>query len=322
MRIDDVSATPLTTLPARGHGLAVRPTEPELVVMSRRPGVWGSVIDWRTGRLLADLEAQDGSHFYGHAAFTPTGRFLVTTENNFAEMDQDERTGRLGIWDAATGYRWVGSCPLHAIGPHDVAHDPVRGGFWVANGGILTHPDTGRIKLNIPDMAPSLAWVDDSLSRAPLTVRLPASLHKLSLRHLAVSEFGQVACAMQHEGPENEPVPLVAMLDDGDSLRPLDLPPILATRARGYCGDVAFAQPGDVLGAGFPRGGFFAFWSADTGAFIDHWDADDGCGIAASSSGVVVTSGSGNVAGFVTGEGGVHLRRQRQLDLAYDNHVT
>ena len=40
------------------------------------------VVDYASGQQVKRLDAGDGHHFYGHALFTPDGRWLVSTEND------------------------------------------------------------------------------------------------------------------------------------------------------------------------------------------------------------------------------------------------
>ena len=68
----------------------------------------------------------------------------------------------------------------------------------VANGGIDTHPESGRTKLNIATMAPNLAYLN--AGEVIEAVTLPQEMHKNSIRHLAVDNQGQVAFGMQWQG--------------------------------------------------------------------------------------------------------------------------
>jgi hypothetical protein len=199
------------------------------------------------------------------------------------------------------------------------------GALWVANGGILTRPDSGRIKLNLPTMEPTLARVAPGGTAAERVLVLPAELHKLSMRHVATYR-GSVAVAMQYEGPESDIVPLIALTSTaGGSPRLLDLPDILALRSRQYTGDVAFDPSGSVVGAGLPRGGFFAFWAVADGRFLGAAEAPDGCAIATgrAAGGFVISTGTGGRIGRVAaGPTGVEVRwTEAPRIAAFDNHL-
>src|SRR3546814_6417709 len=79
----------------------------------------------------------------------------------------------------------------------------------VANGGILTHPDYGKLQLNANDMQPSLAYIDMHSGTLQEQVFLDAALNRLSIRHLLVDGGGAVWFGCQHTGPAQEHPPLV-----------------------------------------------------------------------------------------------------------------
>lgn len=170
-------------LPGRGHSSALRPNSLDVVAFARRPGTFLAVIDRRQGRVRQHIDAATGRHFYGHGVFSPDGRLLYTTENAF---DQDGR-GVIGVYDATDGYRRIGEIDSGEIGPHDLRLLADGRTLVVANGGILTHPDVGRAKLNLATMTPSLAYIDRKTGRLLEEVRLAPNMHQNSIRHLAVT---------------------------------------------------------------------------------------------------------------------------------------
>ncbi|WPZ36063.1 DUF1513 domain-containing protein [Thalassobaculum sp. OXR-137] len=316
----DGRASFVEPLPDRGHGVVPRPGGDDVAVIARRPGRFGYVVAAETGAVRAELDLPDTRHYYGHAAYSADGRLLYTTENAF-----DEDRGVLGVWDATAGYARVGEVDSAGIGPHEVRRAADDGSLWVANGGILTHPDSGRIKLNLPTMEPTLARVAPGGTEAERVLVLPAELHKLSMRHVATHRE-TVAVAMQYEGPESDIVPLVAVTTtEGGVPRLLDLPDILAMRSRQYTGDVAFDPTGAVVGAGLPRGGFFAFWSVQDGRFLGSVEAPDGCAIATGrgAGGFVISTGTGGRIGQVTARpAGVDVAWTAVAQVAaFDNHL-
>ncbi|WP_051244012.1 DUF1513 domain-containing protein [Thalassobaculum salexigens] len=320
----DGQASFVEPLPDRGHGVVPRPGGDDVAVVARRPGRFGYVVAGHTGAVRAELDLPDTRHYYGHAAYSADGRLLYTTENAF-----DEDRGVLGVWDAAAGYARVGEIDSAGIGPHEVRRAADDGSLWVANGGILTHPDSGRIKLNLPTMQPTLARVAPDGTAAERVLVLPEELHKLSMRHVATHRES-VAVAMQYEGPESDIVPLIALTTtqgtttQGTAPRLLDLPEILALRSRQYTGDVAFDPSGSVVGAGLPRGGFFAFWAVEDGRFLGSVEAPDGCAIATGreAGGFVISTGIARIGHVSAGPNGVAVRWTRAPEVAaFDNHL-
>ena len=292
-------------IPDRGHAAAAHPTAPEAVAFARRPGTFALVIDCARGSVAARLEAPAGRHFYGHGAFIAGGDILCTTENAF-----ETGKGRIGLWSRIEGWRRIGEVPSHGIGPHEVLALP-GDVLAVANGGIRTHPDHDREKLNLATMRPNLAYVDVETGLQEL-VELDPALHRASIRHLAAAS-GTVAFAMQWEGDTAEPVPLLGLHRRGER-------PVLATAPlteqiamRGYAGSVAIA--GARVGITSPRGGRLHVFDR-AGAFLASHRRADACGLAPGPQGFLMTDGLG---GILDVDGG--LRPRRVADRAWDNHL-
>ena len=264
-------------LPGRGHSFAVRPGGHEAVHFARRPGRFAMVLDLAYGTVARTLETPDGRHFYGHGVFSPDGRLLYATENDF----EGER-GVIGVYDAARRYGRVGELPSHGIGPHEVALLSDGETLVVANGGIATHPDLPRVKLNLPTMAPSLCFVDRRSGALRRELRLGPALHRLSIRHLAVGPADAVAVAMQYEGPAHDVVPLVAVQQDDGRLRLLQGSRSVLRAMKNYCGGVCFDPNGRTIAVSAPRGNLVTFWDAGTGRYLSSAKVSDGCGVAPS----------------------------------------
>ena len=262
-------------LPARGHGLALRAQDSELVVFARRPGNFAAVVETSSGRPRHRIAAMPGRHFYGHGVFSADGATLFATEN-----DYDSGRGAIGLYDARDGYRRIGEFSSHGIGPHDLRLMPDGATLAVANGGIRTHPDSGRAKLNLDSMAPNLAFVDSRDGSLMKRVRLSGQHCKLSIRHLDVDRRGCVAFAMQYEGDRRDRVPLVGLYNGQGQVRLLPVPESNRQRMRQYTGSIAFDAAGGVLAASSPRGHVVTFWDSRTAALIRQVEAADASGIA------------------------------------------
>lgn len=304
-------------LPDRGHGGAFHPTRGEAVAFARRPGDFAVAFEARTGRVVATMRSPEGRHFYGHGAFTADGRLLYATENDYESGD-----GAIGIWDASDGYRRVGAFASNGIGPHELRFMPDGRTLAVANGGILTHPDSGRRKLNIPDIDPTLALIDSTDGTLVRETRLPRELHKLSIRHLAIGPGGEIGVALQYQGPKEDRPPLVFLWKDGEA-RLLDLPGDTLERMENYCGSAAMDPAGRVLGISAPRGDLVAFFAVEDGRFLESVKLDDGCGLApgAGPADFVLSSGNGKRLLHTVGRQG----DDRALPASaahWDNHIT
>lgn len=278
-------------LPDRGHAMAFHPKRQEFVVFARRPGRFAVVIDDEEGVALHRIDAAPGRHFYGHGTFSSDGRILFATEN-----DYESGEGVIGIYDSDDRYRRIGEHPSHGIGPHELILMPDNKTLAIANGGIRTHPDHGRAKLNLDDMAPSLIFADiasgDRLDQADL----PKAQRQLSIRHLAPLADGRLAVAMQYEGSRKDHPPLVAIYD-GANIKTLNAPQNIQRRMRHYAGSVAVDQANELIAVSAPRGNLVTFWDGSNGRYLTHTDIQDGSGVArtAKPGEFILTGGTGDV---------------------------
>ncbi len=296
-------------LPARGHAAAAHPTRPQAVAFARRPGTFAVVIDCVTGAQIAMLKAPPGRHFYGHGAFSRDGSLLYTTENDF-----EAGRGVVGLWDVSAGYARIDEWDSGGIGPHDIKRLPGSDILVVANGGIDTHPDTGRTKLNIPTMRPNLSYISDAMIIEQM--ELPAEMHKNSIRHLAVAADGQVAFGMQWQAD--------GLAETLVGVHSLGTPGRLMTATRdqmrdmqGYVGSIACSEDGRTLVVTSPRGGIVQVYDVQTAQVAQSRSAGDACGVAPSQDGFMITTGSGSLS-LLNGSG---IERTVTEAVRWDNHL-
>lgn len=306
-------------LPARGHAFAVAPGGRVAVHFARRPGTFALAIDLARGRVLHTFESPPERHFQGHGVFARDGRLLYASENDF-----EAGRGVIGVYDAERGYRRLGELPAHGIGPHDLRLLPDGRTLVVANGGILTRPELPRVKLNVPTMAPSLAYVDRHDGRLIEAARLPAELHQLGIRHLAVGRDGRVAMAMQYEGPARDRVALVATHRQGETPRLLEAPAEVLRAMRQYCGSAVFDRNARVLAVSAPRGGLVTFWDPTRGRLLATAAVPDASGIAPGKrpGTFLASSGRGGVLAIDARTGKSNRIRSDFLERGrWDNHL-
>ena len=96
---------------------------------------------------LSTLSSVPGRHFFGHGAFSPDGRLLYATENDF-----DNARAVVGVYDVGSGFARIGEFGTQGVGAHELLLSPDGELLVVANGGIETHPDYGRAELNLDTM--------------------------------------------------------------------------------------------------------------------------------------------------------------------------
>lgn len=305
-------------MPARGHSFAIDPAGERAVVFGRQPGFFALGFDLRGERAPVELPLPDDRHFFGHGAYFDDARLLVATENDF-----DGGRGVLGIYDATPGghYRRVGEFDCGGIGPHEVVLMPDGKTLCVANGGILTHPDYGKLELNLDTMRPSLAYIDAASGRLLERVELAPELHRLSIRHLALAADGSVWFGCQYMGPAGDRPALVGRHRRGAALELFAGPAQALRDMRNYVGSVTVDAAGKVVATSSPVGGQVLYWDADSGRSLGLTRLADGCGVApAHEAGFLISSGLGAMQ-RTDAAGAEHPLLPPSRERAWDNHM-
>lgn len=279
------------SLPGRAHGPAVSPDGTRAFLPARRPGIWATALDLTNGTVTASLECQPGRHFFGHAVYTADGQYILTTENAF-----DRGEGIIGVRDGRS-YAWIHEFPSFGTEPHELAWMPDQRTLVVANGGILTSPESGRAKLNLGMTVPSLTYIDSKTGTLLEKQTLPTGLDAVSLRHLAVAPDGTVIVACQYQGAATDHVPLVILHRRGRAPVFPAFPDDVVADLRQYCGSVLCSPDGMHYVVTSPVGGV-ALLGAINGAKAVHTiRMPDVCGAAVLNGNLILTSGFGTILG-------------------------
>ena len=297
-------------LSARGHGMAVSPDRSLLVVFDRRPGIGATVVDLGGARQIGVLAAPANRRFSGHGFFGRRGRVLYAVENDF-----EEERGVMGVYDVGGAFQRIGEIPTGGIGPHEAIL--LRDGRTaaVANGGIVTHPDFPRMKLNLAEMDSSLTLIDLETGDIAGHAVLPPQWYQVSLRHLAEDSAGAVWVGGQFEGPEGTLAPLLFRMNMARQLETVPLERDVLRSLNGYIGSVAAARDGKRVAVTSPRGNRLLVFGSDVPTLERAAHIVDVCGVAASASGFAVTGGAGGVR--------INTKNvQNDESIAWDNHLT
>jgi len=279
-------------IPERGHGFARNSNSGEITVFARRPGNFGLVIDTSSGDIIDKFNAKNGRHFYGHGVYSKDGQWLYSSENEY-----DTGQGIIGVYDAKNHFRLVDTITTYGIGPHEINLLSEGNILVVANGGVLTHPDSGRKKLNLDTMESSLAYIEIKSGKLICVQKLPKELKLMSIRHISISPKDEIALAMQYQGPKRHLFPLVGFQKGSEEIILCSAPEKIIYHMKNYCGSVTFDSSGKFIAVSSPRGGIITFWSTTEKDFISYVEVQDGCGVA---KGIVpesflITNGHGQI---------------------------
>jgi len=251
-------------IPTRAHGLLLEPAG-TLLAVARRPGDW--LLRWdRHGKALSWRWIEPRRAFAGHALASADGRTVYTTE-----LDLDTGEGLIGVRDAATLEKQA-EWPTHGMDPHMLTWDAGRPGMMiVANGGVPTQPETGRVKWDLHRMDSSIVGLDAASGALLGQWRLEDP--RLSLRHLAWNgNLLGIALQAEHDDAEARSKAPILALFDGQLLRVVEAPVSLA----GYGGSIALL--GDGFAVGCPRSQGVAVFG--TSGFSGLVNLDEACPLA------------------------------------------
>jgi hypothetical protein len=304
-------------LPGRGHDLVQRPGTNECVVFARRPGTFAVAFRIDGSAPPVEFRTRMDRHFYGHGAFSRDGRLLYTSENDF-----DAARGTIGVRDATNGYLQIGEFASGGLEPHDLCLLDDGRTLVVANGGIETHPSSERDNLNIADMDPSLSYIDIQTGDVLEVHRLPPSLHKLSIRHLALAHDDTVFLGCQYEGPASKHPALVGFHRRGKPLHLIEAADQTYRPLQNYVGSVSADAAGEFIAATSPRGGLALIIDAGSRRIISQTQLADVCGVAPRHAGAsfLLASGSGDIGSWSRTASPATLPTTHE-NVAWDNHM-
>lgn len=302
----------------RGHDIALDAPRGKAVVFARRPGSFALAFDVHGRREPVLFTTPPNRHFYGHGVFSADGRLLYATEH-----DNETRDGLIGVYRATEGFKRIGEMKTFGIGPHEVILLADGKTLAVANGGIETHVEpggTGREKLNIGTMMPSLAFIDSATGDLIAQHKRERDLHKLSIRHIAADARGAVWFGAQWEGEVADTPELVGYAGIDAPLRIIEPETPRGAALGGYIGAVAISGDKRVLVASAPRAGRIIYVDTERAAIIGETQLTDGCGLTSvSQSEFALSSGLGVLETETPDHG--HLKTASFPGRSFDNHL-
>lgn len=300
-------------IPYRGHDLAQVPKNKNRVfAFARRPGNMIFDIDFSNGTLRQTIKSQEGRHFYGHGVFSSDGNRLFTPENDF-----ENQQGKIVVRDVAT-LNIITEYSSGGIGPHQCAFLSDGITLVIANGGIATHPDTPRKKLNLESMKPNLTYLNTKTGQ--IINQFHAPNNQLSIRHLAVSKNDKVVIGMQYQGQKNQRVPLIYTQYGNSELKACDVDQNTWQKMQQYTASVCIDSALNIAAVTAPRGDLVSYWDLNTDKFIGLYKNRDCAGIALADDGFLLSNGKG-VIKRIAALSQKPLQQQVTSGIKWDNHM-
>lgn len=304
----------------RAHGSALDPNNSHRVILfARRPGIKAVEVDLKKGTVKQAFNCEPGYHLFGHGCFSQDGSKLYTTESEY-----DTGTGKIIVRDVKS-FKVLERFDSYGIGPHEIKRLPRSDILVVANGGLLTHPKTGKKNLNLSSMVSNLTYINANTGKRIESVSV--SHKKASIRHIDVSDDGVVAMGfqVQREAMNNEDiVNLAASHRLGETVKEFNGPENLYFAMNDYVGSVAISSKARLAGFTSPRGNLAGFWNIDTGEFKGYQKFFDVCGITVSKNAdyFILSNSEGKLRFINTGS----LKENKQLRIInpsfeWDNHI-
>ena len=305
-------------LPARGHEVIAIQSKPgHALVFARRPGNYVLEIDFNSGEVVSQISVAPEQRFYGHGVLTDSDNLLITTEN-----DYQQGKGLIVIRDRHTN-KVLEQYDSGGIGPHQLALMPSNAKqskqIVIANGGIQTHPEQARKKLNLATMQPNLAYMD--LTNGKVLDSFSLENKQLSIRHLAVSEKGKVVAGLQYQGSSTDIVPLAISHSGEAQLQLLKANTNTWRSMKQYTASVCINDTDNTVAISCPKANLLTFWQLESGEFITSHRLKDGAGLALMDNTFIASTGRGQVVA----QNDVNIGYQTKAsfaDLRWDNHMS
>lgn len=296
------------SLPNRGHDIVFSPVTNHAIAFARRPGNFAVIFDTLRISEPRIITAPVGRHFYGHGVFSLDGKLLYASEN-----DYDNAMGKIGIYDATSNFKRVGELSSFGIGPHEILLLDNGKTLVVANGGIETHPDFGRAKLNLATMQSSIVFIDVIHGVLIEKHILPSAVQKLSLRHMAQITHDAIVFGGQYQGSKQDRPQLIGTCKLGEELHLWELPEKVLRTFANYTGSLVADREHGHVAVSSPAGGIIGILNAHDGAMQSVIKLRKGNGITYHGADLLSSS-----------ENGILKSSQfntKQYDFAFDNHL-
>ncbi len=301
-------------LPFRAHDSLYISDLQKFVVISRRPGSEFIVFDLKDKTKTKLIKAPKARHFYGHGVYSRTSNLLFLTENH--HYYSDDRSGSIGIYDPFRDFRRVGEFQTYGIGPHEIKIAK-NGKLIIANGGILTHPDFPRVKLNLSDINSNLSIISQSNGKLQKQFKLRKEYKDFSIRHFDTKESEILAGCQTYNRSKNKTLSTVFKCNL-EKLTFFKIPNNYQ-KFDNYVGSIKVLSNKNLVYASFPRSGYVLAWNINTHKLTSSHRKFDVCGLAQVPRNelMLASSGKGAIQNLSGYQKNLFIKEKYQ----FDNHL-
>lgn len=296
----------------RCHSMAISKDQQKIVFFDRRPGEQFYIVDAASMSLEKIVKAPEGKRFYGHGAFSYKDDQLLVTANNLSDL-----SGRILVYDTKNNFKFIEDFSSGGVGPHEIVRRPNSDSYYVCNGGVKTHPDTGREVLNLDTMESK--FTIHNRFKGPVSFKI--SEGKQSIRHVDVNSFGDAIIGLQdkdYSPGEERPLICTYKALTGE-FTPCLGSELMYTQVKSYVASVALDNKSEFAVSTCPKGSRVLLWNFQEGVQAKEFSVKSASGVTydADSERFIITSGTGSVYEIKNKE----LKLISSYDFQWDNHV-
>ncbi len=302
-------------VPQRVHDIVYLKAKNRAVFVARRPGNHLYVVDLNSNLLVETVTGAPGRHFYGHGVVSNDQQWLYVTENDF-----NHNLGKVGVYRIGDTLKKETEFASHGIGPHQLTLESKGDILVIANGGLQTHPESGRKVLNLDSMAPNLSYL--SLSTGALLDQVTPPNHLMSIRHLDIASNDRVVAGIQYQGQLTDLVPSVLVHKRGETARWISFPETLQLSVKQYIASVAVNNDARLAVVSCPRGNRFVVCDLTSHSVAQEIPCRDAAGLRFVTDHWVGSNGEGDVMSMGAGASLLAVKDQHNVPLRWDNHLT
>lgn len=274
-------------VPFAAHGFAVDPKRPgRVIAYPHDPENRACEIDLLQKVVLSQITCPTSRHFYGHGTFSPDGRYLFSTENDYIKG-----RGLISIRDGPS-LAPIGELPSFGVDPHEMVFISDGRTVAIANGGLKTDPRIEDGQKVLEPVESSLVLVDIQ-SQKPLVKWVPENPN-LSFRHLAVLPNDELAISVQDKGFGRGVGSLLYKLNQNRELTGFQFSSPLRSAAHHHSLSVASWRE-DLIALTSPNGDLVTVWDKREQDFIRDFSISRASGVAVASEKLVISSHSGGL---------------------------